>query len=185
MLVHKVTAQYKLKKRTAMTYSTDFASLSSFSNTATDAVATTTNLIKTLGTDDQLALLWYVYTEMGFSITPAAPGVARMQLAEGLLNQIKAMEPAAQLEAMRDLAENKNTPVSRAYGLFSVNTKLGFWFELSELMAKNLVISMPAGYQMTRDVAYTLDAIKNLDFGQQITVLRNAVVNMGVDPLAD
>ncbi|MFB2980792.1 orange carotenoid protein N-terminal domain-containing protein [Microseira sp. BLCC-F43] len=24
-----------------------------------------------------------------------------------------------------------------------------------------------------------------LDFGQQITVLRNAVVDMGVDPLAD
>lgn len=168
-----------------MTYTTDFSSFRSLSSPANDTVANTTSLIKALSTDDQLALLWYVYTEMGKSITPAAPGVARLQLAEGLLNQIKALTPAEQIEVMRDLVENKNTPISRAYGLFSVNTKLGFWYELSELMVKNLVVPMPAGYQMNRDVSYVLETIKAIDFGQQITVLRNAVVNMGVDPLAD
>ena len=67
-----------------------------------DAVPATISLVKRLSTDDQLALLWYAYTEMGRSITPAAPGAARLQLAEGLLNSLKQMSHAQQLEAMRD-----------------------------------------------------------------------------------
>jgi hypothetical protein len=164
-----------------MTYTTDFTNL--LTSNDTDVVSTTTNAIKALGTDDQLALLWYVYTEMGKSITPAAPGAARMQFAEGLINQVKQMSHGEQLQFMRDLVEKRSTPATRAYGLFSVNTKLGFWYELSELMVKGFVVPMPQGHQISRDAAYVLDALKKLDFGQQITVLRNAVVNMGVDPL--
>jgi len=67
----------------------------------------------------------------------------------------------------------------------STNTKLAFWYELSELMVQGFVVPMPPGYQPSRDVVKVLEAIKQLDFGQQITVLRNTVVNMGVDPLAD
>lgn len=148
-------------------------------------VADTTKLILSLSIDDQLALLWYVYTEMGRSITPAAPGAARMQFAEGVINQIKQMSHAQQLDVMRDLAAKRNTPISRSYGIWSVNTKLAFWFELSELMAQGLVAPVPSNYQPSRDVVQTLEAIKQLDFGQQITVLRNAVVNMGVDAFAE
>ncbi len=150
-----------------------------------DAVPTTTALIKRLSLDDQLAILWYVYTEMGHSITPAATGAARLQLAEGILNQIKQMSHTQQLEVMRDLAANRNTQISRSYGIWSANTKLAFWYELSELMVKGLVVPMPPSYQPHSDVVQVLEAIKQLDFGQQITVLRNAVVDMGVDPLAD
>ena len=150
-----------------------------------NGVTTTTDLFKSLSVDDQLALLWYVYTEMGRSITPAAPGAARMQFAEGVLNQIKQMSHAQQLDVMRDLAAKRNTQISRSYGIWSVNTKLAFWFELSELMVQGLVAPMPLNYQPSRDVVKVLEAIKQLDFGQQITVLRNTVVNMGVDPLAD
>jgi hypothetical protein len=149
----------------------------------TDAVATTTALFKRLSVDNQLALLWYIYTEMGRSITPAAVGAARLQLAEGVLNQIKQMSLAQQLEVMRDLAAKKNTQISRSYGIWSANTKLAFWYELSELMVKDLVIPMPSNYQPSRDVVQVLEAIKQLEFGQQITVLRNSVVDMGVDPL--
>ena len=150
-----------------------------------NGVTTTTDLFKSLSVDDQLALLWYVYTEMGRSITPAAPGAARMQFAEGVLNQIKQMSHAQQLDVMRDLAAKRNTQISRSYGIWSVNTKLGFWFELSELMVQGLVAPMPLKYQPSRDVVKVLEAIKQLDFSQQITVLRNTVVNMGVDPFAD
>ncbi len=52
-------------------------------------------------------------------------------------------------------------------------------------MVKGLVVPMPPSYQPSRDVVQVLEAIKQLEFGQQITVLRNAVVDMGVDPLAD
>jgi hypothetical protein len=108
-----------------------------------------------------------------------------LQLAEGILNQIKQMPHTQQLEVMRDLAANRNTQISRSYGIWSANTKLAFWYELSELMVKGLVVPMPPSYQPSRDVVQVLEAIKQLEFGQQITVLRNAVVDMGVDPLAD
>ncbi len=173
-----------------MTYTTESASnrFSNRFNSSTqfaDAVPATTALFNSLSVDDQLALLWYAYIEMGRSITPAAPGAARLQLAEGLLNQIKQMSHAEQLQVMRDLAVKRNTPVSRAYGILSTNTKLAFWYELSELMVQGFVVPMPPGYQPSRDVVKVLEAIQQLDFGQQITVLRNTVVNMGVDPLAD
>ncbi|MDB9447242.1 orange carotenoid protein N-terminal domain-containing protein [Anabaena sp. CS-542/02] len=150
-----------------------------------NSVLNSTNLLTSLSVDDQLALLWYVYTQMGRSITPAAPGAARMQFAEGVLNQIKQMSHGQQLEVMRDLAAKRDTPISRSYGIWSVNTKLAFWFELSELMVQGFVAPIPPNYQASGDVVQALESIKELDFGQQITVLRNAVVNMGVDPFAE
>ncbi|HEY9653374.1 MAG TPA: orange carotenoid protein N-terminal domain-containing protein [Coleofasciculaceae cyanobacterium] len=168
-----------------MTYTIDSAS-TLFSNVQlADAVPATTAQIKRLSVDDQLALLWFAYTEIGRSITPAAPGAARLQLAEGLLNQIKQMSHAEQLQVMRDLANKVNSQVSRSYGILSVNTKLAFWYQLAELMKDGFVVPVPAGYTMTRDAEKAFDTLKQLDFGQQITVLRNIVVDMGVDPLAD
>ncbi|WP_353930775.1 orange carotenoid protein N-terminal domain-containing protein [Okeanomitos corallinicola TIOX110] len=170
-----------------MTFTSDsrFTQAFNYSNQTVDAVASTTAVFKALSIDDQLAVLWYAYTEMGKSITPAATGAARLQLAEGLLNQIKQMSHAEQLEAMRDLAAQKNTQVSRAYGILSANTKLAFWYELAVLMAKGFVVPVPAGYQISRDGAQVLATLQELDFGQQITVFRKVVTEMGVDPLAD
>jgi hypothetical protein len=171
-----------------MTFTSDSASTpfsGAFNYSTSDAIPATITVFKALSVDDQLAVLWYAYTEMGRSITPAATGAARLQLAEGLLNQIQQMPHAEQLEVMRDLAAQRNTPVSRSYGIFSVNTKLAFWYELSELMAKGLVVPVPAGYQLSRDGSQVLETLKELDFGQQITVLRKVVSDMGVDPFAD
>ncbi|MFO5437107.1 MAG: orange carotenoid protein N-terminal domain-containing protein, partial [Dolichospermum sp.] len=50
---------------------------------------------------------------------------------------------------------------------------------------KGFVIPVPAGYQLSRDGSQVLETLKELDFGQQITVLRKVVSDMGVDPLAD
>lgn len=170
-----------------MTFTSDSASTrlsNAFNNGSQpgDAVHSTTAVFQSLSVDDQLAVLWYAYTEMGRSITPAATGAARLQLAEGLLTQIKQMSHADQLNVMRDLAAQKNTQISRSYGLLSNNTKLAFWYELSELMVKHLVIPMPVGYEFSRDGVQVLKAIKALDFGQQISVLRKVVADMGVDP---
>jgi hypothetical protein len=149
-----------------------------------DAVTSTTTVFQSLSVDDQLAVLWYAYTEMGRSITPAATGAARLQLAEGLLNQIKQMSHPEQLQVMRDLVAQKNTQFTRSYGILSANTKLAFWYELSELMVKGFVVPVPTDYQISRDGSQVLEALKQLDFGQQITVLRRVVADMGVDPLA-
>ncbi len=134
-----------------------------------------------LSVDDRLSLLWYAYTEMGKTITPAAPGAARLQFAERMLNDIRQMSNEEQMQVMNELAKRADTPISRTYGYFSVNTKLAFWYELGELMKQGLVTPVPTSYKMSPDVEALLDTIKNLDAGQQITVLRNTVVDMGFD----
>ncbi|MFM7406405.1 MAG: orange carotenoid protein N-terminal domain-containing protein [Cuspidothrix sp.] len=153
-----------------------------FSNTQVPSpIPATIALFDQLSVDDQLAYLWYAYTEMGKTITPAAPGAARLQLAEVLLTQIKQMSPEDQTKVMRDLASRADTPISRSYGFFSVNTKLAFWYELGELMKQGIVTPIPVGYQMSPGVQFVLEATQKLDQGQQITVLRNTVVDMGFD----
>ena len=52
-------------------------------------------------------------------------------------------------------------------------------------MVKGLVVPVPSGYQLSRDGSQVLAALKELDFGQQITVLRKIISDMGVDPLTD
>jgi hypothetical protein len=147
-------------------------------------IPATIALFDQLSVDDQLAFLWYAYTEMGKTITPAAPGAARLQFAEGLLNQIKQMPAAEQMQTMREIASRADTSSSRTYSTFSVNTKLAFWYELGELMKKGFVTPVPTGYQMSPGVKVVLEATQKLDPGQQITVLRNTVVDMGFEPSA-
>jgi Orange carotenoid protein, N-terminal/Nuclear transport factor 2 (NTF2) domain len=154
-----------------------------FSNTlVADAVPSTTAAFDQLSVEDQLALLWYAYTEMGVTITPAATGSASMALAQPLLDQIKAMQPAEQTQVMTDLVMHTDTLICRNYTSFRVNTKLGFWYELGQMMKQGLVAPIPAGYVASPEAKALLEKIKQLDAGQQITVLRNTVVNMGYDP---
>jgi hypothetical protein len=149
--------------------------------------APVTNVItafKGLTTDEQLGLLWVLYDNMGRSITPAAPGAARLQFAEGLLSEVKALPHQAQLQFMRELVEKKNTPLTRSYGVLSNNTKLAFWYQLAELMRTGEVIPVPSFYKLSQTALDVFGRISRLEFNQQITVLRQAVIDMGVDPLA-
>ncbi|MBE9191539.1 orange carotenoid-binding protein [Gloeocapsopsis crepidinum LEGE 06123] len=164
-----------------MTYTLESAQTIFTDTQVPSPIPATIALFEQLNVDDKLALLWYAYTEMGRTITPAAVGAARLQLAEGLLNQVKQMSAADQTQFMRDLASRANTPLSRSYGFFSVNTKLAFWYELGELMKQGVVAPIPPDYQMTPGVKAVLAAIQKLDPGEQITVLRNAVVDMGFE----
>ncbi len=144
-------------------------------------IPATIALFEQLDVDDQLAFLWFAYTEMGKTITPAAPGAARLQFAEGLLGQIKSMPQPEQTQVMRDIASCADTPSGRTYAAFSVNTKLAFWYELGEFMKQGIVAPIPPGYQMSIGVRALLESVQQLDPGQQITVLRNTVVGMGYD----
>ena len=147
-----------------------------------DAVPATTARFEQLSAEDQLALIWFAYLEMGKSITPAALGVARMRLAEPTLNQIKEMSFAEQTQVMCDLANRADTPIGRTYAIWSQNIKLGFWYQLAEWMDEGIVEPIPEGYQLSANASAVLDTIRRLEAGQQITVLRNAVVDLGFDP---
>jgi hypothetical protein len=153
-----------------------------FPNTlSADAVPATIARFTQLSAEDQLALIWFAYLEMGKTITIAAPGAANMQFAEGTLDQIRQMSFREQSQAMCDLANRSDTPISRTYATWSANIKLGFWYRLGQWMEQGFVAPIPDGYQLSANASAVLQAIRNLDSGQQITVLRNAVVDMGFD----
>jgi hypothetical protein len=146
-----------------------------------DVVPALTARYRLLSAEDQLALIWFAYLEMGKTITIAAPGAARMQFAEPVLNRIRAMNFAEQSQVMVDLANHANTEIARWYASWSVNIKLGFWYQLGVWMEQGLVAPIPEGYQLSANAAAVLSSLKTIDKGQQITVLRNFVVDMGYD----
>lgn len=152
------------------------------SNTASDLVSA----FQSLETDQQLALFWYVYTEMGESVTPAAPGAstASPEVAEALFNQVKEMPHEEQLQLQRDLIERKNTAIARQYGALSDTTKLLFWYLLAQGMDQGTIIPMPSGYELTDAARSLLDRITGMEFHEQITFFRDIVAPMGVDPNA-
>ncbi|MBW4626053.1 MAG: orange carotenoid-binding protein [Brasilonema octagenarum HA4186-MV1] len=146
-----------------------------------DAVPALTARFNQLSAEDQLAWTWFAFLEMGKTVTVAAPGAARMQFAEQILNQIKQMTFDEQSQVMCDLANHADTPICRTYATWSPNIKLGFWNQLAEWMEQGTVAPIPAGYKLSANATAVLETLKNLDQGQQITVLRNSVVDMGFD----
>ncbi len=143
------------------------------------------SVFKDLSVDQRLALLWFVYKEVGKSITPAAPGAstASPMIAEGLFKQVVEMSHEEQLQVQRDLIEHKNTFVSREYGALSNTTKLLFWYLLAQGMDRSEIIPMPDGYVIEPKVSECMSQLQQLDYSEQMTVLRDWVADMGVDPI--
>ena len=135
-----------------------------------------------LSTDQKLALLWYVYTKMGTSVTPAAPGAAADEIAQGLFNQVKELSFEEQLEVQRNIIENKDNLISREYGSLSENTKLYFWYRLAQGMEAGTIVPMPDNYEPSGSVTELLSQIESMEFEQQITFLRDAVIKGGAQP---
>jgi hypothetical protein len=153
-----------------------------FPNTlSADAVPATIARFSQLSAEDRLALIWFAYLEMGKTITVAAPGAANMVFAEATMNKIRALNSAEQTQVMCDLANNADTEICRTYGSWSANIKLGFWYQLGEWMEQGTVAPIPPGYRLSANASAVLEAIKKLESGQQITVLRNSVVDMGFE----
>ncbi|MBW4578704.1 MAG: orange carotenoid-binding protein [Tildeniella nuda ZEHNDER 1965/U140] len=147
-----------------------------------DAVPALTARFNQLSAEDQLAWTWFAFLEMGKTVTVAAPGAASMQFAELTLNEIKRMTFEEQTQVMCDLANRADTPICRTYATWSPNIKLGFWNQLGEWMDQGAVAPIPVGYKLSANASAVLETLKTLDQGQQITVLRNSVVDMGFDP---
>lgn len=149
-----------------------------------DDVSQGLQAFRSLSVDDQLALLWFVYTKMGDSITPAAPGRAGEEIAASLYEQVKAMSHEEQLQVQRDLLQGKDTQISREYGSFSANTKLLFWYRLAQGMESAVIVPMPPNYELQGAAKDLLTALEATDFEQQITFLRDSVAPTGAEPKA-
>jgi hypothetical protein len=141
---------------------------------------------QSLSVDDQLAAFWFIYKEMGDSVTPAAPGAstASSDVAEGLFNQIKEKSHEEQLQFQRDLINKASNEYTRIYGSFSDTTKLLFWYRLAQGMDNATIIPVPGDYQPSSEVQALVGKISSLDFDQQMTVFRDYVSPMGAEPKA-
>ncbi|BAZ42934.1 hypothetical protein NIES4101_89040 [Calothrix sp. NIES-4101] len=137
-----------------------------------------------LDVDSQLALFWFIYKEMGSSVTPAAPAASTVSpdIAEGLFNQVKDMSHEEQLQIQRDLITGANTQTTRQYGSLSDTTKLLFWYLLAQGMDNGTVIPMPENYQLSGAAEQLLNVIKQMQFEEQITLFRDYVSPMGAEP---
>ena len=164
-----------------MTYTADRTTQSS---NVLNAVSTVQAALKTLSTDEKLGLFWVIYENLGGAITPAAPGAAREQFTQGLLGKVKALSYEQQLKFMRDLVNQVNNPLTRAYGVFTNNNKLAFWYQLAEGMTTGEIVPVPDNYRLSNAGLNVFSQIAKLEFGQQLTLLRRFAVEMGIDPLA-
>lgn len=137
-----------------------------------------------LDVDQQLALFYFIYKEMGGSITPAAPGASTVatDVADGLFNQVKELSHDQQLQLQRDLINKADTEHTRMYGSMSDTTKLLFWYRLSQGMDNGTIIPMPSDYQLPSQAQDLLNQIKGIGFEQQITLFRDYVSPMGAEP---
>ncbi|MGC1307293.1 MAG: orange carotenoid protein N-terminal domain-containing protein [Phormidesmis sp.] len=144
-----------------------------------DDIAQELSAYEALTTDEKLGLLWVIYENMGGSITPAAPGAGGEQFTQSLLDEVKAMEESDQMTFMRNLIDHKKTDETEAYSAFEKDGKLVFWYELAEGMAAGEIIQVPDDYELSGAASQVFNKITMLEFNQQITFLRHAVVDMG------
>ncbi|MBE9129155.1 MULTISPECIES: orange carotenoid protein N-terminal domain-containing protein [unclassified Coleofasciculus] len=131
-----------------------------------------------LGTDEKLALLYYVYEKMGGSITPAAPTAADPEIAPRLLGNFFEISGDEQLAVMRGIVNRDDTELSRAYGALSENNQLMVWYAWAKGMGDS-VVDMPADYKASKALKDVLSQIEKLDFEGQISMLRQVAGNMG------
>lgn len=165
-----------------MSYTIDSAQTIFPDTQVANAIPATIESFNQLSAEDQLALLWFAYTEIGVNITPAAISAVNMVFAEKTLTQIKQIPFAEQTQVMCDLVNHTDTPICRTYSSFGTNVKLGFWYQLSEWMKQGIVAPIPERYKLSVKASDVLENIRKLEGGQQLTVLQNIVANMGYTP---
>lgn len=143
-----------------------------------DDTQTIVRTIEELSTDEKLALLYFVYEKMGDSITPAAPIAAEPELAPMLLDDFYELSDDQQLNIMRAIVNRDDTPYSRAYGALTANNQLVVWYAWAIGMG-DTIVDIPEAYQATQATSNVLGKLENMDFENQISVLRAVANNMG------
>jgi len=131
-----------------------------------------------LETDEKLALLYFVYKEMGKSITQAAPTATDPELAPLLLGDYFELSDDQQLAIMREVVNRADSEYSRAYGALKENNQLMVWFAWAQGMG-DTVVGMPGDYQLSNAGNDVLNQLKGLDFEGQISMLRTIASEMG------
>ncbi len=75
---------------------------------------------------------------------------------------------------MRDLVNQVNNPLTRAYGVFTNNNKMAFWYQLAEGMTTGEIFPLPDNYKLTFSSALRQEnSLQNLEILSSSSYLKN------------
>ena len=133
--------------------------------------------LHSLGTDEQLAVLWYVYRDLvKDNITPEAERPdENLEKSSALIQKVKQMSPEEQLQVQKDLIIGKKTEEFQTYVEYSSNQKLFFWYQIAAEMEQGNMVQVPDDYQLSPDAQQLLDGVKGLGFSNQLVFIKDAV----------
>jgi hypothetical protein len=159
-----------------MTNLSDFMTFTNIKNNQKEAV----QAFQRFNVDEQLALLWYLYKDIGSQISPEpndnSTGAA---IAGSWFDQVKQASKEEQLQIQRDVASRKDTEISRQYGALDSSTKLFFWYALAQGMDDGSIIQVPSDYSLPEQAQSFLEQLKPLSLEDKITFAKSVVLPMG------
>ncbi|NJO75707.1 MAG: Orange carotenoid protein [Leptolyngbyaceae cyanobacterium RM1_406_9] len=130
--------------------------------------------------DDQLALLWYLYKDIGSQISPEPNANSTgSPIAGSWFDQVKQASKEEQLQIQRDIATRQDTEYSRQYGSLDSSTKLFFWYLLAQGMEEGSIIQVPSNYSLPKQAQQFLEQLKPLSLEDKITFAKSVVLPMG------
>ena len=139
---------------------------------ATEKIST----LRSLETDEQLAILWYAYQEVKGDFTPEPEREGEnLGNTDSLVSQIEQMSEEEQLQIQRDLIAGSDRQEFQTYKSYSSNQKLYFWYRLAAEMEQNSVVSFPNDYSLSSGGQKLLELLKEEEFTQQLVFIRDAV----------
>lgn len=152
--------------------------------TTLDSVKQPLEAFKKFDTDTKLALLWYGYLDIkeNLKLENNAPASDVEKLGTALYNRIKNLSKEEQLQVQRDIAQSKDTPISREYGALSPSDALEVWLLLAQGMEEGSIINLPKDYSLPEETNEFVEMIKKLDFEERVNFTRNAIAPMGFKP---
>ncbi|MEL6788035.1 MAG: orange carotenoid protein N-terminal domain-containing protein [Cyanobacteria bacterium J06607_15] len=133
--------------------------------------------LHSLGADEQLAVLWYVYKDFvkdNITPEPERPD-ENLDKSNELIEKVKQMSPEDQLQVQKDLIIGKDGEELQIYKEYSSNQKLSFWYGLAVEMEQGNAVQVPDDYQLSPDAQQLLDSVKTIGFSQQLVFIKDAV----------
>lgn len=135
------------------------------------------NQLKSLSSDDQLAVLWFLYKDIAKGkITPEAEREGEnLGQANSLVDKVKGMSKDDQLQVQKDILGGSDREEFNIYKSYTSNQRLFFWYQLAAEMEQGSVVEFPSDYQLADGGKELLDKLKTIGFDQQLVFMKDVV----------
>ena len=134
-----------------------------------------------MSVDEQLALLWFIFTDLSSQITAVSSHITS-EFAAAVVEQIQQLPAAEQLRAQQDIMRGTDTALTRAYDALRFNARLDFWYRLAQGINQGTIVALPTDYQPSVKVQDFLSALKTLNFEQQMMFISCLVSTSSSEP---